>query len=55
MIFSTPSVVDSEPLIHYFNVSMTWLILIGSGALQKEKEKNNKQGSHKNKSVFPVI
>ena len=55
IIFSTPSVADSEPLIHYFNVSMTGLILIGSSALQHKKEKNNKQGSHKNKSVFPVI
>ena len=55
MIFLTPSVVDSEPLINYFNVSMTGLIPIGSSALQQKKEKNNKQSSHKNKSVFPVI
>ena len=55
MIFLTPSVADSEPLIHYFNLSMTGLIPIGSSALQQKKEKNNKQGSHKNKSVFPVI
>ncbi len=51
----TPSVVDSEPLIHYFNLSMTGLIPIGSSALQQKKEKNYEQGSHENKSVFPVI
>ena len=55
MIFLTPSVVDSEPLIHYFNLSMTGLIPIGSSALQQKKEKNYEQGSHENKPVFPVI
>ena len=55
MIFLTPSVVDSEPLINYFNMSMTGLIPIGSSALQQKKEKNYEQGSHESKSVFPVI
>ena len=42
-------------LVHYSNVSIIRLILIGSSALQEKKEKNNKQSSHKNKSVFPII
>jgi hypothetical protein len=34
---------------------MTELILIVGRALQEKKEKNNKQSSHKNKSIFPIV
>jgi hypothetical protein len=54
-MFSTASVADSEPLIYCFILWMTELIQIVARALQEKKEKNNKQSSHKNKSVFPVV
>jgi uncharacterized protein YoaH (UPF0181 family) len=34
---------------------MTELIQIVARALQEKKEKNNKQSSYNNKSIFPIV